>query len=110
MGSVIPLKKSANSAYLDLKNNLGNKLSKVENLIGVTKIEAGIENSHFIYGKKKTCKSEVISIEVKPAPKPEIIFGNQEMTIITPEKNIEWDVDGIELINSNNIKFMINIF
>ena len=33
MGSVIPLKKSANSAYLELKNLLGDKLRKVENLI-----------------------------------------------------------------------------
>ena len=33
MGSVIPLKKSANSAYLDLKNLLGKKISKVEELI-----------------------------------------------------------------------------
>jgi octaprenyl-diphosphate synthase len=33
MGSVIPLKKSANSAYLELKNLLGKKLEKVENLI-----------------------------------------------------------------------------
>ena len=33
MGSVIPLKKSANSAYLELKNLLGNKLEKVEGLI-----------------------------------------------------------------------------
>ena len=33
MGSVIPLKKSANSAYLDLKNLMDAKLSKVEKLI-----------------------------------------------------------------------------
>ena len=33
MGSVIPQKKSANSAYLDLKNLMGKKLSNVENLI-----------------------------------------------------------------------------
>ena len=33
MGSVIPLKKSANSAYLDLKNLLDNKLKSVEKLI-----------------------------------------------------------------------------
>ena len=33
MGSVVTLKKSANSAYLELKNLLGNKLQKVENLI-----------------------------------------------------------------------------
>ena len=33
MGSVIPLKKSANSAYMELKNLLGNKLEKVEDLI-----------------------------------------------------------------------------
>ena len=33
MGSVIPLKKSANSAYLELKNVLGDKLDKVEGLI-----------------------------------------------------------------------------
>ncbi len=33
MGSVVPLKKSANSAYLELRNLLGNKLQKVENLI-----------------------------------------------------------------------------
>ena len=33
MGSVIPLKKSANSAYLDLKNLVGNKLNLVDILI-----------------------------------------------------------------------------
>ena len=33
MGSVIPLKKSANSAYLELKNLLSNKLENVEALI-----------------------------------------------------------------------------
>ncbi len=33
MGSVIPLKKSANSAYLDLKNLLDDKLNSVEDLI-----------------------------------------------------------------------------
>ena len=33
MGSVIPLKKSASSAYLELKNLLNNKLEKVEVLI-----------------------------------------------------------------------------
>ena len=33
MGSVIPLKKSANSVYLELKNLLGKKLEKVESLI-----------------------------------------------------------------------------
>ena len=35
MGSVVPLKKSANSAYLELKNLLGNRLEKVEDLITV---------------------------------------------------------------------------
>ena len=33
MGSVVPLKKSANSAYLELKNLLNNKLQSVESLI-----------------------------------------------------------------------------
>ena len=33
MGSVIPLKKSATSAYLELKNLLNKKLEKVERLI-----------------------------------------------------------------------------
>ncbi len=33
MGSVIPLKKSANSAYLELKSLLSEKIQKVENLI-----------------------------------------------------------------------------
>ena len=35
MGSVIPLKKSANSAYLDLKNLLNGKLMSVEKLINI---------------------------------------------------------------------------
>ena len=35
MGSVIPLKKSANSAYLELKNLVNNKLSEVEKLIEI---------------------------------------------------------------------------
>ena len=33
MGSVVPLKKSANSAYLDLKNILNDRLDSVEKLI-----------------------------------------------------------------------------
>ena len=33
MGSVVPLKKSANSAFLELKNLLSEKLNKVENLV-----------------------------------------------------------------------------
>ena len=33
MGSVIPLKKSANNAYLDLRNHLNDKLDSVEKLI-----------------------------------------------------------------------------
>ena len=32
MGSVVPLKKSANSAYLELKNHLSEKINKVEPL------------------------------------------------------------------------------
>ncbi len=35
MGSVIPLKKSANSAYSDLKNHLAGKIDSVENLIAL---------------------------------------------------------------------------
>jgi len=43
MGSVIPLKKSANSAYLDLKNILNNKLESVEKLIRLKlKSEVGL--------------------------------------------------------------------
>ena len=42
MGSVIPLKKSANSAYLDLKNILGKKLMKVESLIE-SKLESKVD-------------------------------------------------------------------
>ena len=33
MGSVIPLKKSASSAYLELKNLLNSKLERVESVI-----------------------------------------------------------------------------
>ena len=42
MGSVIPLKKSANSAYLDLKNLLDGKLESVEKLIN-TKLNSDVE-------------------------------------------------------------------
>ena len=35
MGSVIPLKKSANSAYLDLKDLLNGKIASVEKLISL---------------------------------------------------------------------------
>ena len=41
MGSVIPLKKSANSAYLDLKNLLSGKLESVEKLISL-KLESNV--------------------------------------------------------------------
>ena len=58
MGSVIPLKKSANSAYLELKNLLSNKLQKVEELIelklksDVSLIEQMSEH-HLISGGKR---------------------------------------------------------
>ncbi len=42
MGSVIPLKKSANSAYLDLKNILNDRLDSVERLIG-SKLASDVE-------------------------------------------------------------------
>ena len=42
MGSVIPLKKSANSAYLDLKNLLNGKLESVEKLINI-KLNSDVE-------------------------------------------------------------------
>ena len=42
MGSVIPLKNSANSAYLDLRNLVRNKLDKVEVLIN-QKLESKVE-------------------------------------------------------------------
>ena len=42
MGSVIPLKKSANSAYLELKNSVSIKLNKVEDLIE-SKLESKVD-------------------------------------------------------------------
>ena len=42
MGSVIPLKNSANSAYLDLRNLVANKLDKVEELINL-KLESKVD-------------------------------------------------------------------
>ena len=42
MGSVIPLKKSANSAYLDLKNLLNGKLESVEALINM-KLQSNVD-------------------------------------------------------------------
>jgi len=58
MGSVIPLKKSANSAYLDLRNLVEDKLSKVESLIEV-KLKSKVElikrmsDHHFSSGGKR---------------------------------------------------------
>ena len=42
MGSVIPLKKSVNSAYLDLKNLLDGKLGSVEKLINI-KLDSNVD-------------------------------------------------------------------
>ena len=42
MGSVIPLKKSVNSAYLDLKSLLNGKLDSVEKLIDL-KLESQVD-------------------------------------------------------------------
>ncbi len=58
MGSVIPLKKSANSAYLELKNLLSNKLHKVEDLI-LKKLKSDVNliekmsNHHLSSGGKR---------------------------------------------------------
>ena len=58
MGSVVPLKKSANSAYLELKNLLSEKLQKVENLIQIKlKSEVSLiekmSNHHLSSGGKR---------------------------------------------------------
>ena len=58
MGLVVPLKKSANSAYLELKNLLGDKLYKVETLIQ-NKLKSDVEliekmsNHHLSSGGKR---------------------------------------------------------
>ena len=58
MGSVIPLKKSVNSAYLDLKNLVSKKLSKVESLIDF-KLQSKVDlinkmsKHHFTSGGKR---------------------------------------------------------
>ncbi len=58
MGSVIPLKKSVNTAYLDLKNLVEDKLLKVENLIEL-KLQSKVDlikkmsDHHFRSGGKR---------------------------------------------------------
>ena len=58
MGSVVPLKKSANSAYLDLKSLLDSKLDSVEKLINL-KLQSQVElikkmsNYHLSSGGKR---------------------------------------------------------
>ena len=58
MGSVIPLKKSVNSAYVELKNLVGNNLKKVENLIEL-KLKSKVDliykmsDHHFDSGGKR---------------------------------------------------------
>ena len=57
MGLVVPLKKSANSAYLELKNLLNSKINKVESLI-LTKLKSDVQliekmsNHHLSSGGK----------------------------------------------------------
>ena len=58
MGTVVPLKKSANSAYLELKNLLSSKLTKVEELI-LQKLKSNVfliekmSNHHLSSGGKR---------------------------------------------------------
>tara|TARA_Y100000748_G_scaffold41336_1_gene30428 strand:- start:72 stop:1136 length:1065 start_codon:yes stop_codon:yes gene_type:complete len=58
MGSVVPLKKSVNSAYLDLKNLVAGKLVEVENLIEI-KLKSKVDlinkmsSHHFTSGGKR---------------------------------------------------------
>ena len=58
MGSVVPLKKSVNSAYLELRNLLGDKLQKVENLIqeklrSEVNLIQKMSNHHLMSGGKR---------------------------------------------------------
>ena len=67
MGSVIPLKNSANSAYLDLKNLVVNKLGKVEDLINIklkSKVDL-IQKMTKNAKTKKNCTHAVVEVSVE---------------------------------------------
>ena len=67
MGSVIPLKKSVNSAYLDLKNLVSKKLSNVESLID-SKLQSKVDlinkmsKHHFSSGGKSSISFNILCL------------------------------------------------
>ena len=87
MGSVVPLKKSANSAYLELKNHLSKKLQKVEGLIeqklkSEVNLIKEMSNHHLNSGGKRLrALLKVVSGTVKP---PRILVKLLTITVVQP--------------------------
>jgi len=121
MGSVVPLKKYANSAYLDLKNLMLNKLTKVEGLIElklkseVNLIKKIINEKNFSEaalnysisdtankgGKLGWVSETIMSPKIKKIVK-KIEVGNYTKPIVIPGGFLILKIDEIREVNNNS--------
>ena len=105
MGSVIPLKKSANSAYLELKNLLGGKLEKVENLI---KAAPALENPGEV--KQMAMKDEDVFAALRRRLPQEITDDVVRLIAYNPEAFADFaDISDQSDVDSFNEKYNVQL-
>jgi alpha-tubulin suppressor-like RCC1 family protein len=77
-------------------------IERLVDLTGVTRMAAGTENSHFIYGNNTNCSSPISAINVSTAPQPIINLLVNQMITSTTGASYQWFINGIPIINSNS--------
>ena len=108
MGLVVPIKKSANSAYIELKNLLINKLNKVEELI-VQRLKSDIGLIEKYLNKIDLIL--VMSVEPGFAGQkfmPDVLPKLKKLKEIVTNENLKIDLEIDGGINFENSKTAIN--
>lgn len=77
-------------------------VERITDVMGVTSMGAGTENSHFIYGTSNNCLSDISTINVSSAPLPVIVNLGNTLVISATGVSYQWYINGTEIVNSNS--------
>lgn len=76
-------------------------ITVINEIEGVSYIDGGNENSHFIYGNSNSCTSASETITVQSAPQPVIVLSGGQLSTTATGISYQWFINDIEIINSD---------